>query len=78
MPTDVHLNFDPWSRLDALRRVVRVPGADAVPLGGDIAEAPDVPEPLTNLEGRFGLPVSFVPGNHVDYRGGVARVRATR
>src|SRR4051794_3131170 len=42
--TDVHLNFVPRDRIDALCRDIAAAGADAVLLGGDIAEAPDVVE----------------------------------
>src|SRR4051794_31911499 len=74
--TDIHLNFVPESRLDALCRAIREAGADAVLLGGDIGEAPDVAESLADLDARLGLPIHFVLGNHDFYRGAISRVRA--
>src|SRR3954454_15564402 len=74
--TDIHLNFVPESRLDALCRAIREAGADAVLLGGDIAEAPDVAESLEDLDARLGLPIHFVLGNHDYYRGAISRVRS--
>ena len=74
--TDIHLNFVPESRLDALCRAIRDAGADAVLLGGDIGEAPDVEDYLEDLDARLGLPIYFVLGNHDYYRGAIARVRA--
>jgi predicted phosphohydrolase len=74
--TDIHLNFVPESRLDTLCRAIREAGADAVLLGGDIGEAPDVAESLEDLDARLGLPIHFVLGNHDYYRGAISRVRA--
>src|SRR3954451_15098395 len=74
--TDIHLNFVPVSRLDTLCRAIREAGAEAVLLGGDIAEAPDVVESLDALDARLGLPIHFVLGNHDFYRGAISRVRA--
>ena len=74
--TDLHLNFVTPGHVDRLCRAVGVAGADAVLLGGDIGEAPDVEEQLEGLDGRLGLPVYFVLGNHDYYRGSTSRVRA--
>jgi predicted phosphohydrolase len=74
--TDIHLNFARDSRLDALCRAIREAGAEAVLLGGDIGEAPDVAEYLESLDARLGLPIHFVLGNHNFYRGAISRVRA--
>ena len=74
--TDVHLNFVTPRHVDALCRAVLDAGADAVLLGGDIGEAPDVLEHLERLDARLGLPIYFVLGNHDFYRGSIARVRA--
>jgi predicted phosphohydrolase len=74
--TDIHLNFVPESRLDTLCRAIREVDADAVLLGGDIGEAPDVEEYLEALDARLGLPILFVLGNHDYYRGSISRVRA--
>jgi predicted phosphohydrolase len=74
--TDVHLNFVPAHRIAALCRAIRDANVDAVLLGGDIGEAPDVEELLMSLDARLGLPIDFVLGNHDYYRGSIARVRA--
>jgi 3',5'-cyclic-AMP phosphodiesterase len=55
---------------------VREAGANAVLLGSDLAEAPDVADVLEGLDARFGLPLCFVLSNHDFYRGSIARVRA--
>ena len=67
--TDLHLNFVTPGHVDRLCRAVREAGADAVLLGGDIGEAPDVVEHLEGLDARLGLPIYFVLGNHDFYRG---------
>ncbi len=74
--TDVHLNFVTPGHVDALCRAVRDAGADAVLLGGDIGEAPDLVGQLEGLDARLGLPVYFVLGNHDYYRGSISRIRA--
>ena len=62
--TDLHLNFVTPGHVDRLCRAVRDAGADAVLLGGDVGEAPDVVEHLEGLDARLGLPLYFVLGNH--------------
>jgi 3',5'-cyclic-AMP phosphodiesterase len=74
--TDVHLNFVTPRHVDDLCRAVRDLGADAVLLGGDIAEAPDVREHLERLDARLGLPIHFVLGNHDFYGGSITSVRS--
>ena len=74
--TDLHLNFVTPGHIDRLCCAVREAGADAVLLGGDIAEAADVADYLQGLDARLGLPLYFVLGNHDFYRGSIARVRA--
>jgi 3',5'-cyclic AMP phosphodiesterase CpdA len=74
--TDLHLNFVTPGHIGRLCGAVLETGADAVLLGGDIAEAPDVVEHLEGLDARLGLPIYFVLGNHDFYQGGIARVRA--
>jgi 3',5'-cyclic AMP phosphodiesterase CpdA len=74
--TDLHLNFVTTHHVDALCRAVRDAKADAVLLGGDIGEAPDLVEQLAGLDDRLGLPLYFVLGNHDYYRGSIAAVRA--
>jgi Icc protein len=74
--TDVHLNFVTTRHVDALCRAVREAEADAVLLGGDIGEAPDVREHLERLDARLGLPIHFVLGNHDYYGSRISSVRA--
>ena len=74
--TDLHLDFVTPGHVDRLCRAVRDTGADAVLLGGDVGEAPDVVGQLEGLDARLGLPLDFVLGNHDFYRGSIARVRA--
>ena len=68
--TDLHLNFVTPGHVDRLCRAVREAGADAVLLGGDIAEAPDVEEQLEGLgpERAAGLlrpgQPRLLPGEH--------------
>ena len=74
--TDIHLNFAEPGAFDGLSRAILQSGADAVLLGGDIGEAPDVEEYLLELDRRLGLPLYFVLGNHDFYLGSIAGVRA--
>jgi predicted MPP superfamily phosphohydrolase len=74
--TDLHLNFATSGHIDRLCGAVRESGVDAVLLGGDLAEAPDVADVLEGLDARLGLPSYFVLGNHDFYRGSIAHVRA--
>jgi predicted phosphohydrolase len=74
--TDIHLNFAEPRAIDSLFRDVLDHEVDAVLIGGDIGEAPDVEEYLGQLHDRLGLPIYFVLGNHDYYRGSVAGVRA--
>jgi len=73
--TDIHLNFVPESRLDALCRAIREAGADAVLLGGDIGEAPDVEGHLEGPDDRLGLPGYLTLG---DPSGGYCRATRIR
>jgi hypothetical protein len=74
--TDLHLNLVTSGHIDRLCHAVRGGEADAVLLGGNIGEAPDIVEQLEGLDARLEVPVSFVLGNHDFYRGSIARVRA--
>jgi predicted MPP superfamily phosphohydrolase len=72
--TDIHLNFLQAAQVDAfLDRLSRVE-PDAILIGGDIAEAPDVVDYLGRI-GALGLPVYFVLGNHDFYFGKITQVR---
>ena len=62
--TDLHLSFVTPGHVDRLCRAVREAGADAVLLGGDTAEAPDVVEQLEGLDALVAPPLHVVPGHH--------------
>ena len=72
--TDIHLNFCP-GRVQELLDRVDATEPDAVLIGGDIAEAPDVTGYLQRFA-TLNRPVYFVLGNHDFYRGSIRQVRA--
>ncbi|MBY0397283.1 MAG: metallophosphoesterase [Thermoleophilia bacterium] len=74
--TDIHLNFVDAGQVDALCREIEATGADAVLLGGDIAEAEDLIGHLEGLDDRLARPIYHVLGNHDYYRGAIGAVRA--
>ncbi len=67
--TDIHLNFLEVARAEEFCRSLCESGAEAVLLGGDIAEADSLEGWLAFLEQRLPCPIYFVLGNH-DYYGG--------
>ena len=73
--TDVHLNFVDERGVAAFARVVAETGAEALLLGGDIAEAPTLEPILRQLVRKLARPIYFVLGNHDYYRGSIADVR---
>jgi 3',5'-cyclic AMP phosphodiesterase CpdA len=74
--TDIHLNFVDQARASRFCAEVVDSGAEALLLGGDIAEAPDLEEWLRFLEARVAFPTYFVLGNHDYYAGSVAAVES--
>lgn len=73
--TDIHLNFVSRREAAAFCQTIEASGADAVLIGGDIAEAHDVEDWLRFLEQQLERPIYFVLGNHDYYGGSIARVR---
>ncbi len=73
--TDLHLNFVDTERIVALVEEVHACQADVVLVGGDIAEAHDLPSYLGALDDQLQLPLHFVLGNHDFYRGSIHAVR---
>ncbi len=73
--TDIHLNFVDEATLLEFCRGIRESGAEAVLIGGDIAEASDLEKWLRFLEQKLERPVYFVLGNHDYYGGDIATVR---
>jgi len=73
--TDIHLTFVSEHEASALCRRIRAKEAEALLLGGDIAEARDLETWLLFLEENLKLPVYFVLGNHDYYGEGFREVR---
>ena len=73
--TDIHLNFCP-GRLQELLDRLDTAEPDAVLIGGDIGEAPDVIGYLKQFA-TLDRPINFVLGNHDFYRGSIRQVRAS-
>ncbi len=74
--SDIHLNFLSTEGVREFLASVRQSQPDAVLLGGDIGEAHDVVEYLTEIDDALGVPVYFVLGNHDYYHGSIRDVRA--
>ena len=72
--TDMHFNFCP-DRVQELLDSIDSTEPDAVLIGGDIGEAPDVIGYLERFT-SLGCPIFFVLGNHDYYRGSIRQVRA--
>ncbi len=73
--TDIHLNFVDPEEFSALGERVQQCGADAMLIGGDIAEADSFSEAIRQLAAATQLPIFFVLGNHDFYRGSITTVR---
>lgn len=73
--SDLHLNFVSDERLDKFLEAIVDSQADALLLGGDIAESSDVASFLLMLSERMQLPIYFVLGNHDYYFSSIAAVR---
>jgi predicted phosphodiesterase len=74
--TDVHLNFVSESRVRRFCEQVTRSEAEALLLGGDIAEAPELEEWLRFLERELAVPIYFVLGNHDYYGSHVSDIEA--
>lgn len=73
--TDIHLNFlKAPERVQFYNRVAEI-DADKLLITGDIAEAKDVCEILSEFSQHVSSPIYFVLGNHDYYFGSVANVR---
>ncbi len=73
--TDVHLNFASHDARQRLYESIWDASADAVLIGGDIAEAPSALARLREMDLFLRLPIYFVLGNHDFYRGSIQAVR---
>src|SRR5206468_12511923 len=74
--TDPHLNFLAPDGVAEFCADLAAAGPDAVLVGGDIGEAPNLEHYLRVLDWSVECPVYFVLGNHDFYRGSVRDVRA--
>jgi predicted phosphohydrolase len=74
--SDVHFDFVDQPQVVAWAREIVASGADALLLGGDIADARSLGEWLELVQRELGeRPVYFVLGNHDYYHGSIAAVR---
>ena len=73
--TDIHLNFVSRDEVSSLVQRIGESGADALLVGGDIAEADSFADSLRQLTEASSAPLYFVLGNHDYYRGSIAGVR---
>ena len=73
--TDVHLNFlEDVDRRQFVESIAAT-SPDAVLVGGDIGESPDVAQYLEEMADIVRRPIHFVLGNHDFYRGSIAETR---
>ena len=75
--TDIHLNFLNELQIEEFCQTVRASNSDAVLIGGDTSEAPQLEAHLRLLEKRLQQPIYFVLGNHDFYRDSISSVRQT-
>ena len=73
--TDPHFNFVGRAKVRDYCEEVAGSGAEALLLGGDIAEAASLEDWLRFVADQLELPVYFVLGNHDYYGGSIVEVR---
>lgn len=73
--TDIHLNFVSSKDVNDLVKSIVAETADAVLIGGDIAEADSLDDRLIELSNGIQIPLYFVLGNHDYYRSSITQVR---
>lgn len=73
--TDIHLNFISTASVETFCRRIADAEPDAVLVGGDIGEAPNVAAYLQSMAERLARPIYFVLGNHDFYHGSMVEVR---
>lgn len=73
--TDIHLNFLSDAGVDEFLASVALARPDAVLVGGDIGESPDICDYLERMRRILRAPIYFVLGNHDFYRGSIAETR---
>lgn len=73
--TDIHLNFLDVKARKIFYKNIHEASADSILITGDIAEANDVCELLSEFNMHTSKPIYFVLGNHDYYSGSVTNVR---
>jgi 3',5'-cyclic-AMP phosphodiesterase len=73
--TDIHLNFISMTAVETFCRRIIDAQPDAVLVGGDVGEAPNVAAYLQTMAERLARPIYFVLGNHDFYHGSIMQVR---
>ena len=73
--TDIHLNFLKAVGLHDFLDNLKKLDADAILIGGDIAESQNVVAYLEEIEKSVQIPIYFVLGNHDYYRGSIVETR---
>lgn len=73
--TDVHLNHLTLEREQEFLAQVAAGAPDAVLLGGDVSESPELLRHLRRAAAALAVPIYFVLGNHDYYFGSIRRVR---
>jgi Icc protein len=73
--TDIHFDFLEPAGVQRFLGEVRACGADSVMLTGDISDAPNLINRLSEMDGAIERPIYFVLGNHDFYYGSIEGVR---
>lgn len=73
--TDIHLNFLDDEAREVFYQKILDTHCDSVLISGDIAEATDIANVLSEIDEHVKRPIYFVLGNHDYYRGQVKEVR---
>lgn len=73
--TDPHFNFISGKEFYEFMERIAAEQPDALLVGGDIGEAPDVTLFLQMMEEALECPICFVLGNHDFYRGSISATR---
>ena len=74
--SDIHLEFLHGPEIQQFLRELDDIHADAVLIGGDIAQASSVTSSLRQMQDQLGVPIYFVLGNHDFYHGSISEVRS--
>jgi 3',5'-cyclic AMP phosphodiesterase CpdA len=75
--TDIHLNFLNLNEVHAFCEQISDENADALLIGGDIAESHNLVSYLKILDEKLSIPIFFVLGNHDFYHGSISKTCET-